>query len=151
MITFSKENIVDIIDEMMPLLIKHSDEVATYDFFELDIDMDRYKEATDNGIFQLYTAREEDGTLVGYVCYMVTRSIHYMKEIYGVMDVIYVHEDYRHNGTAFDMMQYAEDSLIDMGVTMLTINMKTWAPFETLATFLGYDKMEYMYTKYVGE
>lgn len=152
MITFQIESIVDIQDEILPLLHKHKDEVAVYDFFQLDVEWDAYEAAEDTGKFVMFTAREEDGDLVGYVAYWVSQSPHYRAEKYGVMDVIYLHEDYRHTGVATDMMEYAEKVMkSEYGITMLTIHMKVWAPFETLATSLDYDKMEYLYTKYVGD
>lgn len=152
MITFDVESMVEMREEITPLFIKHKDEVAVYDFFELDPDWDTYKFYEDAGKYVHFTARDEDGTLVGYVSYAVTNSLHYKAEIYATMDLIYLHEDYRHTGIAEDMMEFAENYLKEnYGVTMLTIHMKTRAPFETLALSLDYDKMEYLYTKYVGD
>lgn len=151
MTSFTVEKFADVFEELYPMFLKHKDEVAPYSFFELNINEAFYNKLEGLGNLLTVVAREDNGDAVGYVIYIVSESPHYMDEIYAVMDVIFVEDSHRHTGLASDLVSYAEDLLVkDYGVTMTTIHMKVFKAFEGLATSLGYDKMEYLYTKYVG-
>ena len=150
MIEIKKESIKDIKEEMLPLLVLHKEEVAPYDFLELNPAWDLYDAGEDAGSFVVYTVRD-DGVLVGYLAYLINQSLHYQDERFAYADVIFLQDAYRHSYTANDLLTYAEADLTDnYGVTMMLLHMKVKAPFETLALCQDYDKMEYVYTKYVG-
>ena len=150
MITYQKRFISEIKEDLLPLLEKHKEEVAVYDFFSLNVMWDVYESAEDAGDFVCYTA-EDDGTIIGYVAYFISEAVHYADEVYAVMDVIFLDEAYRHSPVSRELMQYAEEELRRcFNITMLTIHMKVWLTFKQLADDLGYDLKELMYTKYVG-
>lgn len=151
MITYQRESIKDIKDELEPLLREHKDEVAVYDFFDLNVDWDRYVEGDDKDVIVTFTVRS-DGELVGYAAYFVSQSLHYRDQKYAVMDVIYLTPEFREAGIGASLLSFAEEYLTEeFDVSMMTIHMKVWAPFEGVADYLGYELKEYMYTKYVGE
>lgn len=151
MIIYQRESIKDIKDELEPLLLEHKDEVAVYDFLDLDVDWGRYVEGDERDSVVTFTVRS-DGELVGYAAYFVSQSLHYSKEKYAVMDVIYLAPEYREAGIGVSLLKFAEEYLTEeFDVSLMTIHMKVWAPFEGVAKHLGYELKEYMYTKYVGE
>lgn len=150
MITIDKENVMDIYEEMLPLLEAHFDEVGVYKEFTLDPEWNTYSCLEDEEDLVCYTVRD-NGKLVGYVVYIMHPSLHYKDETFAEMDVIYLDPNYRGGTTAAQLLMDAEDYCYNHGATMITMRMKVYLAFETLAKDLSYDKMEYVYTKYLGD
>lgn len=151
MIKFAVENYSDIIEEMKPLLEAHYHEIAWYqDKIELNPDYEKYAQMADAGLVHIVSARDE-GKLIGYFVSMVIPGMHYKSTLYALNDVLFVHPDYRGSSTAYRMFKYAFEQLKSMGVDVITIHMKTDAPFEDLCVALGMQKQEYLYSIYIGE
>jgi hypothetical protein len=49
------------------------------------------------------------------------------------------------------MLKFVEGVYKRMGVSVMTLHMKVFAPFETLCEKAGMKKTEYLCTKYIGE
>lgn len=153
MIRFLSESPVclEIREEFSQLLYDHYIETRPYDEYVLNIDWDTYKKLYDSGVVEFFTARDEEERIVGYTLYMVHPSLHYKDKIYAVMDLIYIDPEHRGNGLALDLIKYSEEMLLEeRDVDLITMSMKTSCPFEKLAEKVGYDKMEYFYTKQLG-
>lgn len=151
MITYQEESFKDCFDDMLPLLVEHWEEVAIYkDKVRLEIDQERYQMMDDLGLLHIVTARD-DGVLIGYYVSFLNRHLHYSKTLYALNDVLFLDIPYRKQGVAKEMFKYAEDRLKERGVDVIVIHMKTDHPFKSLCTGLGFDKVEYNYSKYIGE
>ena len=151
MITYQLEDLNDMLEELKPLLEDHYLEIAMYqEHIKLNPCYDTYKELQKSGVLKVYTARDGD-KLVGYSLYFLKTNLHYSDHIYAVNDIVYIDKDIRGGVVAFDMLAFAEDSLIDHGVSVITMHMKTFAAFETLMECLSYDRAEIIYTKYLGD
>jgi len=47
-------------------------------------------------------------------------------------------------------LKFVEEKFKEMRVSVMTIHMKVDFPFEKLCEAFGMDKVEYLYTKYLG-
>ena len=151
MVRFEEEKFEYIIDEMKPLLEKHYDEIAMYkDQISLNPNYDLYKIMDDTGSLHILAAR--DGTvLVGYCVTFINYHPHYKDHVYAVNDVIYIDPGYRHTSVAPEMVSELERLMMEKGVSVMTFHMKTYKPFESLMEMMGFDKAEYMYSKYIKD
>jgi GNAT superfamily N-acetyltransferase len=151
MIEYKVESVEDCIDEIAPLIELHYEQVAMYkDKIPLNPDYDKYRELDKLGLFHCVTARDE-GDLVGYFISFIAPHIHYSDHKFAVNDIVYIGEAYRSTGVGLDMFSFAEAALKDLGVSVLSIHMKTALPFDNLCKGLGYDYAERNYTKFIGD
>lgn len=148
---FAVENFNDVIDEIKPLLEAHYHEVAWYqDKIPFDPDYDKYKALEEAGCLHIVTARQL-GKLVGYFVSMVLPGVHYRQNLFAMNDILYVDPSYRGGTVAYRMFKYAFARLKERGVDVVTIHMKTDAPFENLCKAVGMEKQEYLYSIYIGD
>lgn len=150
MISIGKESLMELKDELLPLFKAHADEVRPYREFSLNPLWEIYEQLEDDDKVVMYVARDGDD-IIGYVIYFVSESLHYRNEVFATMDIVYLDPEYRGGNTAEILLQEAEDYLYSIGVTMIDMRMKVFASFESLAKHMNYDKMEYVYTKYLGD
>jgi GNAT superfamily N-acetyltransferase len=151
MIRYAVETLNECLEELKPLLHKHYEEIAMYrDRIEFDPDYDAYYRLEEAGALHMVTVRD-DGNIIGYYVSFIHHNLHYRQDKFAVNDILYVDEAYRGGTVAYKMLRYAEKALKDIGVSVMTIHMKTEFPFERLCEALGMDKAEYLYTKYIGD
>ena len=151
MISIKEESFVDALEELGPLFKEHYKEVAVYqDKIDLSVDCERYRQLEDLGVLHTVIARE-DNKIIGYFVSFVQPHIHYKEDVYAANDILYIAPEHRGTGIAKDMFEFAEDKLKKMGVSVIVLHMKTHIPFEGLAASLGYDKVEYNYSKCIKE
>tara|TARA_R100000544_G_C2210291_1_gene51545 strand:+ start:412 stop:882 length:471 start_codon:yes stop_codon:yes gene_type:complete len=152
MIEYRQENTAEAIDDLAELVFKHAAETDIYqEYFKLDPDFDQYKQFVEMGIYRVFTARDK-GELIGYTCFYVGANPHYKSIVYATNDILYVLPAYRDSGKAEvirSLFSLAEEELKQEGVEVITLNMKSHLPFEKLAEYMGYDKAEIMYSKYL--
>lgn len=105
--------------EIAPLHKAHWEELKgpTDDSFRMDYP--RYYLLQESGVWRLYTARSDDGQLVGYVQIIGGPSLHSLhSEAYG--ELYYVIPEYRTKGrTVLRLFQYVEKELSLLGATKL--------------------------------
>lgn len=151
MITFNVETVDECLEEIKPLLYAHWEEIAWYkDQVKLNPDYDVYYKLEEQGVLHIVTARDND-VLIGYYISFVHPNPHYKNTLFAVNDILFVHPDYRGGSTAYRMFKYAFAALKELGAVIITIHMKTDAPFEALCEALGMEKQEYLFTIYLGD
>lgn len=149
-IVFARESFEGILEELKPIFSQHWEEIAMYqDVVEYAPDWDKYFALERSDILHLLTARD-DGKLVGYFMALVIPGMHYKHTTYAMNDILFLHPDYRKTGLSIDLFKYAEAYFVGLGVDVMSIHMKVYAPFDNLCLGLGYDCAERLYTKYVG-
>ena len=150
MIKFAVENIEDIIEELKPLTEAHWEEIAlNKDNIKLNPDWERYKMLSKCGMLQLVTARIE-GKLIGYCCDIIATSLHYSDHLFAVNDVLFLHHDHRKGKNAIALLKFVENELKKRNASVHYLHMKIEHDFESLAQYLGYKKVEYNYSKFLG-
>lgn len=150
-IVIAEESLKECLEELKPLLEEHYKEVALYqDKIDLAPEYDKYAALEDSGNLHTIVVRDS-GKVIGYYISFIDTHIHYMNTLYAINDVIYLDPEYRHTSVSSDLLEYAEKSLKEIGVSVITLHMKTYLPFEGLAKKHGFDKVEYCYSKYIGK
>jgi len=150
-VEYNVEKLVDCLEEIKPLLESHYKEIAMYqDKIELNPDYDKYLTLCDSGVLHIVTARYE-GVLVGYFVSLVLPHLHYQDHMYAANDILFIAPEYRNAKVGLSLFKYAEEALKELGVSVLTVHMKTLLPFDSLCEGLGYDYAERSYTKFIGE
>lgn len=147
--SYQVEKLDEVRQDAEPLLLKHWEEIAlNKDTIELDPDWDSYYSLEKEGYVRIYTAREVgENTLVGYFVVIQSPSLHYKNDIFCVNDIIYVSKEVRGERVGANLIKFAEDDLKSFGVSVLTINTKTHAPFDGLLEKLGYTHIENIFSK----
>lgn len=150
-ITYQQEHYDDIKFEVQPLLFQHWQEIAMYkDKIELEPDWSRYEDLANSGKLHIVTVRD-DGELIGYYISIISKGLHYKNTVYGINDILLLKPEYRNAGVGKGLFEYAEDLLKKEGVTVMTVHMKSYQPFDKLCEHLGFDYAERLYTKYIGD
>lgn len=107
--TFQREKAMDCIDEALPLLERHWEEIAwTKELSGVDIDRDLYKTLEDAGKLVCVTARH-DGALVGYAVYFTRQHGHYKSVKWAVSDIYWIAPE--HRGLALGNRMFARVEL----------------------------------------
>lgn len=149
MITYQEEKYGDVIEELKPLFEAHYTEIALYqDKIALNPDYDTYDRLGDSLV--IYTARDGE-ELIGYTIFFVKAHLHYKDHLYAMNDILYLDRKHRGGEVALELTSFSEAMLEDMGVSVVIMHMKSYAPFETLMQVQGFEKVEYLYSKYIGK
>jgi len=143
-----KEEIFDdnLINEMLPLLVKHKDEICLYEDFDLDPDWGAYKRLQELGMFKIFTARNED-KLIGYVAFAIHHNLHYRARKHAVQDVLYLDPTHRGRMMGVKLIKFADDVLRDNGVHLVSQHVKIKHDFSPLLEYIGYEQVEKIYER----
>ncbi len=147
MLTFQRERSTDLWPEIMPLLMEHKKEIASYDDIHLSPDMDAYDRCEAMGMLRCYTARLND-RLIGYACFFVKANMHYRESLQAVQDVLFVTKPHRHGRVGLKLIRHSEYELMCEGVQVVYHHLKCNRP-ETIALFhkLGYEDIDLIVAK----
>jgi len=138
-------------DDAGELLEMHYHEIAlNKDKIKLNPDWEAYEALEDSNQLRIFTVRDEE-KLVGYFVLIVSKSLHYVDHLYAVNDIIYVHPEYRKGMLGAKLMKFAEKCLKEDGVSLIMVNTKLHKDFGKLLGRLGYNPIETVYSKYIGE
>ena len=147
---YREESFTNVKDDIKPLIEKHWEQIAlNKDKIKLNPDWEAYQSLYMSGNLKIYTARD-DGELVGYFIVGVSPNIHYKDHLFATCDIIYVKPDKRAGMTGFKLSKFAEARLKELGVSVININTKVHAPFDSLMERMSYNLIERLYSKYIG-
>jgi L-amino acid N-acyltransferase YncA len=150
MTTFAREILFEVIDEIQPLLALHYAELArNKDRVKLEPMWERYAHAEASGrdAFQIYTARDEQGVLVGYAAFFVQPHMHYRELFPAINDVIFVHPQHR-DSTGLRLIRFCEREL-QKYAHKIVFHVKLDTPMAALLPRLGYALEEHVYGKFL--
>ena len=151
MVNYQQEFLTSVVDDIKPLIKSHWDEIAlNQDRIKLNPDWDAYQNFEDQDRLRIFTARDE-GELVGYFVVIIGVNIHYKDHLFASNDIIYLSPNHRKGFTGIRLIKFAEKCLRQDGISVLTINTKVHQPFDKLMDFLKFNKVERVYSKYVGD
>lgn len=148
MTTFKEERLKDIWNEFMALANAHWVDTEEYQKGEIfRPDKNRYCHFNDIGYLRVYTARD-DGRLIGYAGMYVTRNMH-TQEMLSSEDYWFLEDNYRRTRTSVRFYHFVEQSLIDLGVTTITmtVSLNNASQASQLLEKLGYRHVSSSYTK----
>ncbi len=144
---YAHESYTNIKDEIKPLLEQHYEEIALdQDVIKLNPDWDAYAKYDSIHALRCYTARNDNGDLIGYFVLMVSTSLHYKDHLFANNDVIFLRKDARKGMTGVKLIKYAVKCLQREGITRININTKTHQPFDVIVERLGFELIERVYS-----
>jgi GNAT superfamily N-acetyltransferase len=149
--TYQREDLYQVRQEVDELFYKHWLEIAVNkNKIKLNPDWGFYEALYNAGYLGIYTVRHNQ-KLVGYFVVVVKSHPHYKDHLFGANDIIYIDPDYRKGLVGFKLIKFVEKELVSLGVSVLSVNTKVHKPFDVVLERLGFDLVERVYTKYIGE
>jgi hypothetical protein len=143
---FSEEIISEaILEEAKPLFAKHWEEIAHYKDIPLDPDYALYLKVQATGMIRAYSARTEDGTLIGYAIYFLKNHFHYKQTLYAQQDVLFFDPEQRGKGMLF--LMWCDEQLKKLGVKVVSHHVKVAHDFSHALERIGYEKQDIILTK----
>ena len=143
--SFHMETIMDVKDEVEPLLELHWEEIAlNKDSIPLNPAWDRYLELEKVGVAGTYTCRYQ-GELVGYLVVFADKHLHYQDHIFANNDVLYLKPEHRTIGVGAAFISFVVDHLKELGASVFHINTKAHQSFAPLLENLGFEEVETTY------
>jgi len=151
-IVISEEPLSLCLDEMKPIFDSHWQEIALYkNHIKLNPDYEKYLFMAENGLLSVYTARNE-GEIIGYAVFFISPHLHYKDHVYANNDIVYIAKEFRKSGLAVKLFTYAEKELkANYKVDVVSVSMKNAFPFYDLMEYLGFECIETIYSKFIGE
>lgn len=150
---YAQETFASALTESLPLLSEHWGEIArNRELIPLDPDYDLYHKMEAIGCIRLYTARTDEGALVGYALYFVRPHLHYKQNTWAVSDVIYLHPDHRKGTCGVRLMSFVEKSLAADGVDVMHTTSKLAHPaLARVMEHLGHKPIEVGHAKVLSK
>ena len=144
---FSEEKLKSVKKEVKPLLESHWHEIAlNKDHIKLNPDWNNYHTLEKIGALRIYTARTDEGKLVGYFVVIMSKSLHYKDHMFANNDIIFISKEYRKGLTGLKFIKYACNKLRSEGVTLLNINTKVHHDFGKVMSRIGFNHIEDIYS-----
>jgi ribosomal protein S18 acetylase RimI-like enzyme len=121
--TFGIEKMSALIPEIAPLQEAHWKEVEEgFTDLKFDVAYDKYAAFEERGQFVLFTVRNAETKLVGYLMCYVHRSNHAQQDMVAREDALYLTPTCRGQGAANALLDYAEKALISLGCKVLVLS-----------------------------
>jgi hypothetical protein len=114
MITYQREILFDVIEEVDSLLHLHYEELTLHrDKVKLAPMWDRYADLERCGNFIVFTVRDGE-RLIGYSAFFLNQHLHYGELTIAVNDVLYLHPDYRSGRVGLKLIRMCESHFESM-------------------------------------
>ena len=151
MITYQQEFLATARPDAQKLLEAHWEEIAlNKGKIALNPDWEAYEALEGSGKLKIFTARDDD-RLIGYFVVIVGVNLHYKDHVFAVNDILYLDKEHRKGRTGLKLIKFAEKCLKEDGVSVLSINTKVHKPFDSLMEYMGFNLIERVYSKYIGD
>lgn len=143
--SFQREKIVDIWQEMLPLLEAHWREVALFQDIPLEVDWEAYSRMEGADAVRLYTLRNELEELIGYSVFFIVQHPHYKSSKQAQQDVIFISPKARGIGKQF--IQDCDEELRKEGVQVVSQHVKAAHNFGPVLERIGYQLSDLIYVR----
>ena len=151
MITYQQESYDDVDEQWFAMFEKHYQEIAwKKDRIKLKPDYEKYKKMHDMGFIKIYTVRDE-GQLLGYAIWFVMFNLHYSDTLKAMNDILYIDQAKRHGRLGINLIKYCETELKKLGAHTIGMHIKHSFDWGNMAERLGYEPVETLYEKWIGD
>jgi GNAT superfamily N-acetyltransferase len=148
MIKFQREPGPQIFEELIPLIHLHHKEISHYQDIKLEPDWEQYKRAEEFGVLRAFTARDEQGQLLGYSILFVKTHLHHKSSLQASQDLIFIHPKHRGFGGRF--IRWCDEQLKKEGVQAVYHFVNQRHNYGLLLERIGYDLVDLVYTRRIN-
>lgn len=143
---FQRELLSDIFEDVLPLALKHHEEVSFNKDLPLDPNFEIYIDLEIKGIVQMFTARDEQTSeLVGYAVFFNQNSMHNKSLKCAIQDVIFITPERRGFGSEF--IAWCDDQLKLSGINTVYQHVKHSHNHGQMLERQGYELVDLIYGK----
>lgn len=150
MITYQEDSFYDILQsELKPLLDLHWEEIALdKEAIKLDPDFDTYLSMEESGMLSTITVRD-DGRLIGYQLAILTHNMHYKSSYEALVDIYYIHPDYRKGRVGIKLFKFCEEVYRAKGINKISTSCKLHHDIGSVFLYLKYKEIERVFSKLI--
>lgn len=151
MITAHVESFIENIEQLKTLIPLHYEELAlNKDKVPLAPRWNLYAAQERAGELFFVTLRDE-GELAGYFIGFVSPGLHYETCLTCIQDIFYVKPDERGQAAGDQLFDFVEETLKRRGVQRIITNSKNHFPASWLFDRRGYEPIETIHSKWIGD
>lgn len=153
MITAQVESLTENLEALKVMFPRHWEDLAlNKDKVPLDPQYDIYL-ARDAAGEVLFVTLRKDGAIIGYFVSFVAPGLHYKTCLTCICDIFYIHPDYRDGspGPAIKLFRAVEREAKRRGVQRWFVGSKVHSDASRLFEYLGFERCEAFYTKWLGD
>ena len=145
----ARENLTEkFVAELTPMLEDHVKEIKAHGGAGLQVNWSMYHQLNVAGLLWVFSARDLDGLMVGYVSYLITPSPHCADVFTAYQDAFYVMPHARGHFVGPRLLQYAEKALTPL-VHAIRQAVPVRDDFSPMLIRKGYKLTELVYEKEV--
>lgn len=138
MITYDFEGWDSCKDEVRQLCVAHWEEIAlNKDVIPLDPDWERYAAADKAGSMVFVTCRD-NGRLIGYSIWFITKHLHYKQTTWAYNDVIFLLKPYRKGRIGLKLINFSEYYMKVLGADKIAWHVKVTNDWTPILRRMGY-------------
>lgn len=133
-------------DAIAEMTKRHHAEVNLFNI-DLDVAVERYKQLTEGGSYQLFIIElEETSEVVGYAGFFLNSHTHHRTSIHAHLDVLFIEQDYR-GGTGKEFFKFCEDCLKEIDVSVVHVGVPLINDWSKMIKAIGYEPLEVIYKR----
>lgn len=145
MAKFRAEKITSMLEEAKPLVHEHFKEVMAGIETTCEPNYDQYIQLEELGITRSYSARTEDGILIGYAVFLLQPSL-FSKNISQALQILlFVAKN--HRGLGYFFIKYCDGVLKHEGINMVQHQIPVKRDCGPMLEAMGYEKIQSVYSK----
>lgn len=143
MISFRKEILFNVIDDIQTLLKSHNDE---FGLFEINHNWFKYAELEKSGNYVICTARLDD-RLIGYSGFFVADHIHNPAIKIATNDALFLKKGHRENIRG--LIRFSEKEIANLHVDIVTWSVRAHRDYGSILEKMGYAPLETVFHKFL--
>lgn len=146
---FQREWASGVINEIFPLIAKHYEEISLFKDIPLNPDFETYEAVDRMGSLRVFTARSDEGSLVGYEVFFIRKHPHYGASIQATQDLLFLLPEYRRGFEAISFLKWNGEELKREGAQLIYRAVTERNDYSRLLNWLGFEKTETLYVRRV--
>jgi hypothetical protein len=146
MIVFQLEPPEPFTQDALDLFRRHYEEIAERtDVIELDPNIELYNELYKKGALEIHTARE-DGKLIGYSIWFLSKHIHYKKSLTASSDVLYIVPEQRKGMFGVKFIKWTTEEIKKRNPQRIMFHVKPFLDYSPILERNGANYFEKIYS-----
>ena len=144
-ITYQREHVLQVLDELKPLLQQHWEELALdKDQIPLDPNWPEYDRLEKSLNYHFYTIRDQ-GELIGYFGCVIGPHMHYKQTPHAITDLFWINPAYRKLGIGREFFSNIENLLKQLSIKKVVCGAKATVNHQKFFESLGWTLSDYQF------